>query len=86
MGDTLYKILCLFKPRPRLKYGSLMVPPDNLTTTASWVRFWVDFVYVLYPRNFEPVDVAVKWSLNVPCQIREIEFQGQDIGWESTPT
>lgn len=47
MGDTLYKILCLFKPRPRLKYGSLMVPPDNLTTTASWVRFWVDFVYVV---------------------------------------
>jgi len=56
VGDTLYKILCLFKPRPRLKYGSLVVPPDNLTTTASWVRFWVDFVYSV-SEDFEPVDV-----------------------------
>ena len=65
MGDTLYKVLCLFKPRPRLKYGSLMVPPDNLTTTASWVRFWVDFVYVV-SEDFEPVDVCeVRWSLSI---------------------
>lgn len=56
MGDTLYKVLCLFKPRPRLKYGSLMVPPDNLTTTASWVRLWVDFVYSV-SEDFELVDV-----------------------------